>query len=51
MTPEGVKTSISDATVTERYVRTHLEVGIDTLVELRDSGVSVKHLRFEERPG
>jgi len=51
MTPEGVKTSISDATVTEKYVRMHLEIGIDTLIELRDSGESVKHLRFEERPG
>ncbi|HVL13227.1 MAG TPA: AMP nucleosidase [Gemmata sp.] len=51
MTPEGVKTSQSDAVVTERFVRAHLDVGIDTLVELRDSGQSVKHLRFEERPG
>jgi AMP nucleosidase len=51
MTPEGVKTSRSDATVTEHFVRMHLEVGIDTLIELRDSGVSVKHMRFEERPG
>jgi AMP nucleosidase len=50
MTPEGVKTSRSDASVTERYVRTHLDIGIDALVELRDRGESVKHLRFEERP-
>src|SRR4051794_7455504 len=47
MTPEGVKTSASDQTVTERYVRTHLDIGIASLVELRDSGESVKHLRFE----
>jgi len=46
MIPEGVKTSTSDKAVTERYVRTHLEIGIDSLVELRDSGESVKHLRF-----
>ncbi|HSQ55389.1 MAG TPA: AMP nucleosidase [Gemmata sp.] len=51
MTPEGVKTGISDAVVTEKYVRVHLDVGIDTLIELRDSGQSVKHMRFEERPG
>lgn len=51
MTPEGVKTSVSDADVTEKFVRAHLDVGIDTLIELRDSGQSVKHLRFEERPG
>jgi AMP nucleosidase len=47
MTPDGVKTSRSDRTVTETYVRPHLEIGIDALVELRDSGESVKHLRFE----
>jgi AMP nucleosidase len=51
MTPEGVKTSVSDAAVTEKYVRTHLAIGIDALIELRDSGESVRHLRFEERPG
>jgi AMP nucleosidase len=47
MTPEGVKTSRSDKSVTERYVRKHLEIGIDSLIELRDSGTSVMHLRFE----
>ena len=47
MTPEGVKTSRSDKAVTEKYVREHLEIGIDSLIELRDSGESVKHLRFE----
>jgi AMP nucleosidase len=47
MTPEGVKTSRSDAAVNETYVRTHLEIGIDSLAELRDSGESVVHLRFE----
>jgi AMP nucleosidase len=47
MSPEGVKTSASDMTVTEQYVRTHLDIGIASLVELRDSGESVKHLRFE----
>jgi AMP nucleosidase len=46
MTPEGVKTSRSDKSVTEKFVREHLEIGIDSLVELRDSGESVKHLRF-----
>jgi len=47
MTPEGVKTAASDHTVTEKFVRTHLEIGIDALADLRDSGESVKHLRFE----
>lgn len=47
MTPEGVKTGASDKAVTEKYVRLHLEIGIESLIELRDSGESVKHLRFE----
>ena len=47
MTPEGVKSSRSDKAVTEKYVRKHLEIGIDSLIELRDSGESVKHLKFE----
>lgn len=47
MTPEGVKTSKSDAAVTETYVKKHLEVGIDSLIELRDSGDSLEHLRIE----
>ncbi|MEI7685797.1 MAG: AMP nucleosidase [Planctomycetota bacterium] len=47
MLPEGVKTSRSDKAVTQDYVRSHLEIGISALIELRDSGESVKHLRFE----
>ena len=47
MTPDGVKTAQSDAAVNEQFVSKHLEVGIDSLVELRDSGESVVHLRFE----
>ena len=47
MTPEGVKTSKSDQSVTSQYVQSHLQIGIDALIELRDSGESVKHLRFE----
>lgn len=47
MTPDGVKTSKSDQKVTESYVFKHLQIGIDSLIELRDSGESVKHLRFE----
>ncbi|MCU0422310.1 MAG: AMP nucleosidase [Bacteroidia bacterium] len=47
MVPEGVKTSKSDQSVTAQYVQMHLDIGIDSLIELRDSGESVKHLRFE----
>jgi AMP nucleosidase len=47
MSPEGVKTSRSDELVTESFVRMHIDIGIDALSDLRDSGESVKHLRFE----
>jgi AMP nucleosidase len=47
MIPEGVKTEESDKKVTGSYVENHLSVGIDSLIELRDSGESVKHMRFD----
>lgn len=47
MIPEGVKTEESDKKVSSSYVNAHLSIGIDALRELRDSGDSVKHMRFE----
>lgn len=47
MTPDGVKTSKSDVSVTQKYVAKHLQIGIESLKELADSGESVKHLIFE----
>ena len=47
MSPEGVKTSRSDEVVSRHFVNAHLNVGIDSLIELRDSGESVMHMRFE----
>ncbi len=46
MIPEGVKTADSDKGVTSNYVNAHLQIGIDALIELRDSGESVKHLQY-----
>lgn len=48
MTPEGVKTAQSDQKVTGSYVNYHLQIGIDSLIELKNSGESVKHLKFTE---
>lgn len=47
MIPEGIKTEESDKKVTTSYVERHLEIGIDSLRELRDSGESVKHMRWD----
>ena len=46
MIPEGVKTEEKDRIVTEQFVKLHLEIGIDSLKEIRDNRRSVKHLRF-----
>jgi len=47
MIPEGVKTEESDKKVTSDFVTNHLQIGIDSLKELQNKGISVKHLRFE----
>ena len=46
MIPEGVKTAESDSNVTEKFVETHLRVGIDSLKQLINHGLTVKHLHF-----
>jgi AMP nucleosidase len=46
MTPEGVKTEESDRKVTEQYVERHLRIGIDSLKQLINNGLTVRHLRF-----
>lgn len=46
MVPEGVKTAASDSKVTENYVQLQLEIGIDSLKQLINNGLTVKHLKF-----
>ncbi len=46
MTPSGIKTSISDKKVTQKYLDIHLRIGIDSLKQLINKGETVKHLRF-----
>src|SRR5437899_9655315 len=45
MVPEGVKTSATDQKVTGEFVDMHLRVGIDSLCQLINQGLTVKHLR------
>jgi AMP nucleosidase len=47
MEPDGVKTEESDKKVTITFVEKHLQIGIESLDELANSGESVKHMRFE----
>jgi AMP nucleosidase len=46
MTPEGVKTAESDKRVDEDYVEEHLKIGIASLKQLINKGLTVKHLKF-----
>lgn len=46
MIPDGIKTEASDKKVTADYVEQHLRIGIDSLNELINNGLTVKHLRF-----
>ncbi|MEN9332400.1 MAG: hypothetical protein RLZZ94_1490 [Bacteroidota bacterium] len=46
MIPEGIKTSSSDNIVTQQFVEEHLKIGIASLNELINHGLTVKHLRF-----
>jgi AMP nucleosidase len=46
MIPEGIKTATSDQEVTEQYADLHLRIGIDSLKEIINDGLTVKHLRF-----
>jgi AMP nucleosidase len=46
MISTGIKTEASDKKVTNKFVETHLKIGIDSLREIKDNGISVKHLRF-----
>lgn len=46
MVPEGVKTIESDRKVDETFAGSHLMIGIDSLKQLINKGLTVKHLKF-----
>ncbi|MCW3081467.1 AMP nucleosidase [Segetibacter sp.] len=46
MVPEGVKTEKSDEAVTQNFVDKHLNIGISSLKQLQNGGLTVRHLRF-----
>ncbi len=47
MTPEGIKTEVSDRQVSANFADLHLSIGIDSLKQLINKGLTVKHLKFE----
>lgn len=46
MVPEGVKTEESDKKVTASFVERHVRIGIDSLKQLINDGLTVRHLKF-----
>jgi AMP nucleosidase len=46
MISTGIKTEASDKKVTNEFVDMHLRIGIESLREIKENGVSVKHLKF-----
>ncbi|MGI8584262.1 MAG: AMP nucleosidase [Chitinophagaceae bacterium] len=46
MVPEGVKTEASDVSVTAQFVERHLKIGVDSLKQLMNDGLTVRHLKF-----
>lgn len=46
MIPDGVKTAKSDKLITKKYVETHLKIGIKSLKQLINNGLTVRHLRY-----
>ena len=46
MMPDGVKTAASDRKVNEEFVEKHLRIGIDSLKQLINQGLTVKHLLY-----
>jgi len=46
MVPEGVKTEASDQKVTSAFVERHIRIGVDSLKQLINNGLTVRHLKF-----
>lgn len=46
MIPEGVKTEESDKKVTASFVDRHIQIGIDSLKQLMNDGLTIRHLKF-----
>ncbi len=46
MIPEGIKTEESDKKVTSDFVEKHIKIGMDSLKQLINDGLTVRHLQF-----
>lgn len=46
LTPEGIKTKISDERVTKNFAKLHLEIGINAMREIGLKGEQIKHFSY-----
>ena len=46
LTPEGVKTTESDAQVSRDWSEVHLQIGIDALTDIGEKGETIRHFQY-----
>ena len=46
MVPEGVKSMATDAENKARYDANHVQLGINSLKQIKDKGETIRHLKF-----
>lgn len=46
MTPEGVKTELSDQSVRKQFTDLHIDIGIKAMTEIEKHGEAIKHFRY-----
>ena len=44
--PEGVKTEKSDKIVTSKFAQIHMQIGIETMMEIGTKGEKIKHFKY-----
>jgi AMP nucleosidase len=46
ITPDGVKTEVSDRRVSEQWTEIHLQLGIEAMTEIGEKGEKIKHFTY-----
>ena len=46
MIANGVKTQKIDEKVNKKYIEQHIQIGLDSLMEIKNNGESIKHLKY-----
>ena len=46
MIASGIKTQQSDQKVDKNHIEEHLKIGFDSLMEIKNNGESIKHLKY-----